>query len=114
MKEIGISDESRTPVSGEDSGLLAMEMDQWNQKLLQTVAQLQTHRTPRLPAETRFRGIKELLLRIIKVYSRYQDLYNSSNIEAIRTLNKRLDLLQRQVDVQHRILEQLRDESSRG
>ena len=112
MKEIGIEGEGR-PSLEEDAALLAMEMDQWNQKLMQTVARLQTHRTPRLPADTRFKSIKEILLRVIKVYSRYQDLYNSSNIEAIRTLNKRVELLQRQVDLQQRILDRLRQESRR-
>ena len=33
------------------------------------------------------------------VYSRFQDLYNSSNIAAIQALSERLDLLQRQIEV---------------
>ena len=40
-----------------------------------------------------------MMLRVIMVYSRYQDLYNSSNIAAVQALSERLDLLQTQIEV---------------
>ena len=40
-----------------------------------------------------------MMLRLIMVYSRYQDLYNSSNIAAVQALSERLDLLQRQIEL---------------
>ena len=78
---------------------LIIEAEQSNQQLLTIVARLQSHRRARLPRATRLRFLKQIMLRVIMVYSRYQDLYNSSNIAAIQALSERLDLLQRQIEL---------------
>ena len=100
MKEIGIG-HSHSNSSGVDQALedLILAAEQSSQQLLTIVARLQSHRRARLPRATRLRFLKQMLLRVIMVYSRYQDLYNSSNIAAIQALSERLDLLQRQIEV---------------
>lgn len=108
MKELDIG-HSSSRAGGEDSTLqdLILEAEQSSQQLRTIVARLQSHRKARLPRATRWRFVKQIMLRVIMVYSRYQDLYNSSNIAAIQALSERLDLLQRQID---RLARRLREE----
>ena len=100
MKEIriGHSQSSSTTVDQTLKDLIN-EAEQSNQQLLTVVARLQSHRKARLPRAARLRFLKQMMLRVIMVYSRYQDLYNSSNIAAIQALSERLDLLQRQIEL---------------
>ena len=100
MKEIGIG-HSQSASTAVDQNLkdLITEAEQSNQQLLTIVARLQSHRRARLPRATRLRFLKQMMLRVIMVYSRYQDLYNSSNIAAVQALSERLDLLQRQIEL---------------
>ncbi len=100
MREIGIG-HSHSNSTAVDQTLqdLILEAEQSNQQLLTIVARLQSHRKARLPRATRLRFLKQMMLRVIMVYSRFQDLYNSSNIAAIQALSERLDLLQRQIEV---------------
>jgi len=100
MREIGIG-HSHSSSTAVDQTLkdLILEAEQSNQQLLTIVARLQSHRRARLPRATRLRFVKQMMLRVIMVYSRYQDLYNSSNIAAVQALSERLDLLQRQIEV---------------
>ncbi len=100
MKEIGMRG-SQPGSADVDETLkdLITEAEQSNQQLLTIVARLQSHRRARLPRATRLRFLKQIMLRVIMVYSRYQDLYNSSNIAAIQALSERLDLLQRQIEL---------------
>ena len=100
MTEIGIG-HSHSTATAVDQTLrdLILEAEQSNQQLLTIVARLQSHRRARLPRATRLRFFKQMMLRVIMVYSRYQDLYNSSNIAAVQALSERLDLLQRQIEV---------------
>ncbi len=100
MKEIGIG-HSQSASTAVDRNLkdLITEAEQSNQQLLTIVARLQSHRRARLPRATRLRFLKQMMLRLIMVYSRYQDLYNSSNIAAVQALSERLDLLQRQIEL---------------
>ena len=100
MEEIGIGhSQSRSTPVGQTLKDLIIEAEQSNQQLLTIVARLQSHRKARLPRATRLRFLKQMMLRVIMVYSRYQDLYNSSNIAAIQALSERLDLLQRQIEL---------------
>ena len=100
MKKLGIGN-SRSFEQDIDQPLedLILEAEQANQHLLTIVARLQSYRKPRLPRDTRLRWLKQVMLRIIMVYSRYQDLYNSANVAAIQALNERLDFIQRQIEL---------------
>ena len=100
MEEIGIGHaQSSSPTVDQTLKDLIIEAEQSNQQLLTIVARLQSHRKARLPRATRLRFLKQMMLRVIMVYSRYQYLYNSSNIAAIQALSERLDLLQRQIEL---------------
>ena len=108
MQELDIGHSStRARAQGSTLQDLILEAEQSSQQLRTIVARLQSHRKARLPRATRWRSLKRIMLRVIMVYSRYQDLYNSSNIAAIQALSERLDLLQRQIDV---LAERLREE----
>ncbi len=100
MQEMGLG-HSRTQAASTEQTLqdLVVETEQANQQLLTIVARLQSYRKARLPRDTRMRWLKRAMLRVIMVYSRYQDLYNSSNVTAIQALNERLDLIQRQIEL---------------
>ena len=98
MAKIGLEAGAGTATSATEEPLsfgdLKATLEGLRQSFEQHLASLQVYRTPRLPYRTRWRPLKLLLLRIVMVCSRYQDLYNSHNLSALRHLNQKVEVLE--------------------
>ncbi|MEE8587530.1 MAG: hypothetical protein V3T83_22050 [Acidobacteriota bacterium] len=75
---------------------------------------MQRESQARLPEGTRFSFFKSLMLRLLRLYTRGQDSYNQSTLEALSKIRRQQSLLQQELKRQQRSLARLLRDGSPG
>lgn len=68
---------------------------------------MERERQARLPVGTRFSYFKSLVLRTLRVYTRGQDAFNQSTLEALGKIRRKQSLLEEELRRQQRLLGRL-------